>query len=898
MEADSLERAISLGPVPFARRTELVTIYLGHSAPNRAILHLKAATSELPHECPITAQYAEFWEEAGDPVRAEGLWKTALALNPNYEPAVFGFAKHLMHANHAMDALRFADRGLELAPNSVWFSLLKAEALETLQQFYAARRLVSSSKSTDLEMLNRRARLEDWYGSDVSNSYSALVRTLMEQRASSADIASACRRGLEVSLRCGRLKDAQAFADQLAAMGDNTGRKMLQPNPVIKCESTQLVGGVDALGLLLTSQNKSQPEHFLVDYSRVLNSLGRTEFQTAAAKVHEYFEQVAALAALGTRKPDGIELRLSLNDKSAKHRTEQALRILDLRLDRRKQTLAVRSIEKKSHARRQEGTAALAIDTQSIQEALAEGKPYMLEVPVDRVPVFPPEDIWKKAFFEHQQYPGGLAEGLVTDPRLPRIYYALNLMDRETARVLVQSMALRTLAESYSMPLSLFSAALAIRGKRVELPGGRSAETVWSSLVGADPSDPAAFFRALFKRDDGRLLAFFYTLSQLDSAHQRFFTRSAERTKRFYEYFRDSTEMKRGVDHPLGTDAFAQFLREVPLNEDGTVDFPGGAEVWMVAKGQKHSSASITKLAKKVRRAVAPDDEDEILIRLAGTEYKAEVGHKSELANFIAVVRQDREGKTPMDTETALLLAQNYSAYGDLYPYFPGRGDLDTQDYQGVFDLVERLEALDPVTANIRMGELHSFLAMLTIVGRSGASNRQAVRQMLRKGLDRYLHAKDAWTDASLRFLEDLTSLCGDRSSSTDGKLRTMLLGKPSRIPVTLPEGEIAIDPIGRRHKSFREVLKLQNVPSLDVIFAIVRALANIRQSRRTDVVEANLAKLVAIRAPNDWKLVGNEQKGVDDMKSIRCKKRVGVWPSYCGSVNRTGARSTSYQYR
>ena len=444
-----------------------------------------------------------------------------------------------------------------------------------------------------------RARLEDWYGSDSWNSYGNLVQALVQQHATLFEIATACRRGLEVSLRSGRVEDARAFADQLAAVGDKNGLEMLRPKALGKPECAQLIGGVDALGFLVNGQTKSRPEHFLLEYSRILNAFGKTDFQAVAAKVHDYFQQVAALAALGTAKSDHFELLLSLHEKSARHRTELALKILDLKLDPGRQALTVRSLEKKSQARRQEGLAALAIDVEGIQESLVAGKPYTLEIPIDRIPVFPSEETWKKAFFEHQQYTGGFAEALVTDPRLPQLYYALNSMDREAADVLVRSMPLRTLAESYSGPLSLFSAALAIKDKRVELPGGKTAQAVWLHLVGADPSDPAAFFRALLKADGGRLFAFFYTLSQIDRAHQRFFTHSTERTKRFYEYFRESREMRRGVDHPLGTDTFSEFLREVPLNEDGTVNFPGGPELWMIAKGQKHSTASVAKLNKK-----------------------------------------------------------------------------------------------------------------------------------------------------------------------------------------------------------------------------------------------------------------------------------------------------------
>ena len=126
IQAESLEHAISLGPVPFAKRTELITLYLKHGAADQALRHLNAALSDLPHDAPVLAHYAEFWEQAGDPKRAEGLWNTALALDPKCEPAVVGLSSHLIREGRAADALQLTEQGLESVPGSTRTSLLKA----------------------------------------------------------------------------------------------------------------------------------------------------------------------------------------------------------------------------------------------------------------------------------------------------------------------------------------------------------------------------------------------------------------------------------------------------------------------------------------------------------------------------------------------------------------------------------------------------------------------------------------------------------------------------------------------------------------------------------------------------------------------------------------------------
>jgi hypothetical protein len=139
-----------------------------------------------------------------------------------------------------------------------------------------------------------------------------------------------------------------------------------------------------------------------------------------------------------------------------------------------------------------------------------------------------------------------------------------------------------------------------------------------------------------------------------------FFTRTASRTGKFYELFKDAPETQRSKSRHIQPGTFVEFLSEVPLDTDGSVDFPGSPEVWMVAKGQSHSTGNVAKMMKKLKRAVAPDVEDEILLRLAGTRYKESKTERSELDNFLAVMRIDEHRSDPLDEASALLLAQHY----------------------------------------------------------------------------------------------------------------------------------------------------------------------------------------------------------------------------------------------
>jgi hypothetical protein len=61
----------------------------------------------------------------------------------------------------------------------------------------------------------------------------------------------------------------------------------------------------------------------------------------------------------------------------------------------------------------------------------------------------------------------------------------------------------------------------------------------------------------------------------------------------------------------------------------------------MVAKGSSNSLGNSAKVARKLKKAAAPDLEDEIILRLGRTRYKEKETTRTELENFLAVCRLD-----------------------------------------------------------------------------------------------------------------------------------------------------------------------------------------------------------------------------------------------------------------
>src|SRR4030095_16891940 len=69
---------------------------------------------------------------------------------------------------------------------------------------------------------------------------------------------------------------------------------------------------------------------------------------------------------------------------------------------------------------------------------------------------------------------------------------------------------------------SIAAESLRVRNNRLDVPGGPEAESIWSSLVGRQPAQPAEFVRELINRDEGRLAYFYTVVGRLDPSRRAF----------------------------------------------------------------------------------------------------------------------------------------------------------------------------------------------------------------------------------------------------------------------------------------------------------------------------------------------------------------------------------------
>lgn len=852
----SFEHGLALGGVHVVETGSLLKLYLDAKQTSKTQELATAFTAGLPADVAVRTQFAGILDDLQQRSAAVTAWKRVVEIQPAFGHAHVRIARLLLESGDARASERAADEGLAAAPKFAGLYIVRADALETQRRMYEAREALEQGAAAvaDPELFSRLAAVEDSYGGSAAEAYARLADVL---GAASPQRLPALERGFTVAIRDGDAKRAAEFAAMLEAAGHPEFRRSLSAEQK-ELDSTVVPGGLDALAFVAHAKEGVPPERFFVEYSRAL--LERT-CSSAPCKdkgyeeeIDEHFQRVSALEALGKRKGESVIITLSLKGKVERRDTEKALNLLGVKLRNTKGQIELDRGEKKSQVKKQETTSALAVDELGIQEALQAGRSYPLEIRDEPAAVYPTEKVWRENFYPGASGAGGFATALLHMPKMARLYVGLSSLDRRTVAALLSAVNIKTLEEHDANLIYSYAAAFALQGSHAAVPGGAKAEPIWANLAGADPAQPGPFFAALLRQSEGRLLAFFFTLSQLDRQHQTFFTSSLSRTAQFYKFFSETEEMKRGASSMIGNSAFMEVLRSIPLDAEGHVDFPGSAEVWMVAKGRSSSATQTAKMLNKVAKAVAPEVEDEILLRLVQTHYKGKLTRQTELANFLAVARINAHRAKPLDEQSTLILAQNYPDFYSSYAYFTDITAIGSADFSRFFAALEAIQSHPALEGNLQLGQIHSLIEWISLLARRRAIGGDDAVKLFRFVSDRFAGATGpaAYTAASLDSILAILPFCPavPQGANADERARHCLLG---------PEMERR----KQRGVEYQRVLELQKIPSLDALLSIYNRTKTLSNDAAAGaaVIQKAAGTFQLVEVPKNSKLAAKDKE-------------------------------------
>jgi len=855
---ESFEKGLALGGSHVPESLSLLHLYLSSNQSAKALDFTTRVIKDLPPDPAVRSQFASGLDEQKQSSQALVAWRRVLEVQPDAEPAHCRIARLLFDSGDAKGSEEAAEKGLEAAPKSPRLYIVMAEARKKQGHRYSAREALrkGAGLAPDPDLLSHFAAVEDTYGSGAADAYARLADSL---GAAAPERLQALERGFAVSVRDADLKHATTFAALLKASGRPEFSNFIGGEKQAD-SGTTVPGGLDALAFAVHARSQIPTERFFVEYSRALATAAHlnptSNKSPIQAEIEKHFQTIATLEAMGKRDGDRVVIELSVDKKKSRKNTEEVLRVLGIKLHASKGEVEVKRGEKKSQAVKQETASALAVDEVGMQEALEAGKPYDLEIRDEWAPVYPNETMWRDAFYAKEKDPGGLASALARLPKMAELYVGMSSLDRKVIAELLGSLPLKTLYEKYSRLLYLYGPALGMNGEHAAVPGGVKAEPIWTQLAGASPAEPGAFFRALLERDEGRLFAFFFTMSGLDQAHQAFFEASASRTSQFYKLFAHSEEMQHVSVLGLRS-SLSGFFRSVPLDSQGRLDFPGSPELWTVAAGHSASDAHINKLLKKLSKTAAPEVEDSVLLRLAETHSRdSHTVQHSELDNFLAVSRIDAHRPEPLDERSALILAQRYDEYGGAYAYFTDLTALTASDFTQFFAAADHIKSHPPLAANFQLGELNALIEWICLIKRRQAIGDNEARKLFQNVADHFASAADvaAYANASLESSRAILAACnaGKGQASPDDQIRACMLGVNGAQLSSV------------RGKAFQGVLGRQNVPRLENLFSVFDAVKTLSGNGpmhdEISTLRTDVAGLPRIELPQDIKSLGKEK--------------------------------------
>ena len=856
--ADSLEKGIALPNPPLQRRTELIRLYLSQEQVAQALPHLKAALEKLPESGEALATYAELSEAAGRPEESLGLWERASRADPEHVPAPVALARIHLELDQPDRSATAAREGIARFPQSAELHQALARALEAAQRPYDLRNALRNAVESlpDEESLLRQwARTEDLFGGQAPAAYRKLADRIAQQ--GGGDLSSVLERGFRAALRERDMELAAWFADE-AADSRPEWRKLIRAAAPDEAATVDVLGGLRALAFFANANQTDSPTLFFQEHSRrvvaVSSSASKEVYAEFLRRMTLYFETVRDLSAFrDDRAEGGFAINLSAQDKRALRKTRRVLNLLGWKLrGNAKKGYEVVPVSSVAGTDRQAVASALEIEVLDLQDALARKEGYTLRVVSEPATVVLGESTWRQTLYADKILPGGFPEAVVQDPRIGSLYLGISRMHPAAAESLVASIGLKRLLNRYAEVLSMHGSALAVENGAVVVPGGADAEVSWTNLVGARPREPSAFFPALLKKDEGRLLGYFAALGNLDPARQQFLLHNAGRLRGFYELYKQAPEFSEGGRTKVRESPFSELLRELPLNADGTVAFPGGAEVWTVVR----KDASARRLERRFRKAVAPEVEDQLLARLAKTKFPTRTGPRSQVDKFLALARMDLLRPEPMDAKTALYFAQAFVDYEEVFPYFATLTGLQVDHLQGFLAFARNLGPLEVVPRNRMLALFHGIAEILSVGQSRGLLDPSRAAELFQLASESLARAQGpgSSTDAALAVVDELVAEgSGDGSGAgADAIVRKLLLGAAAS---------------EQRREDYARVLDLQSVPTLETLLQARQASLGVALGEG-DPQEALAALAAAIGAiPNV--VVPKETKVEGDQKQV-----------------------------
>ncbi|HEV2279393.1 MAG TPA: hypothetical protein VGS02_14520 [Acidobacteriaceae bacterium] len=345
----------------------------------------------------------------------------------------------------------------------------------------------------------------------------------------------------------------------------------------------------------------------------------------------------------------------------------------------------------------------------ALEQAVQKKSTFTYAFASTRVPVLFHEHDWM-AISDLKRKPGeNLADVLLHDRSVARLYWAMSKVDSETQVALQHAPGLKTLLP-LAPALEFYGSQLRIREGRVLLPGGPDATKKWEELAGANPSSPGPFVRHLLEDDHGWLAAYYDALEHVTPEQQNHLL-AGERLKYFYGVYHATeagVSATRGIFPSNGN--LMILFSNVRWEPNGDVYIPGNLGVWKDILMQKTESKMVRDWVRRARSWTSPDQLVATLIALS--HFDTEDG-PVQIYLMLNEIDRERPALQPLSEATLRSLATRYAELHAWYATFAEFPALDDNSIAQFIAAAERMNGIQD--SGLRANALGAFQANIGI---------------------------------------------------------------------------------------------------------------------------------------------------------------------------------------
>jgi hypothetical protein len=452
-----------------------------------------------------------------------------------------------------------------------------------------------------------------------------------------------------------------------------------------------------------------------------------------------------------------------------------------------------------------------------LEESLEEGTPFSYPYPETHVPVVFSQSDWIGLAAWQQKSGDDLADVLLHDEQVGRLYSAMARLEPHTRAILYKSPGLKKLLP-LAAAFDFYGGQICIPGHAVTVPGDETAEHAWEELAGASPRSPDDFVLHLLSRDKGWLAAYFDALARSSPDEQAHLVQG-NRLKTLYDAYRSTGENVNAASgvFPRNAGLILLFTR-LQWQTDGQPRIPGNVKVWQEAFARQ---ARVFGYREWVRRAKSIDNPQKFLeAMVAASNLVTEAGPAQNYL-MASTIDARRGPDHRLSDSTVQMLASRFGEYQDWYLTFADFPQLDDSAITQFVQTADHINAISaPALRANALGAFQADIGLWKILARQKEIPDSAINESWHKTLQPFAGVTNSVQlfDATRASLIALVTAAGGGSTPTQDDVIDLLAGPPQNTP----DGVRVHDELANR---MRAVLSDQRLVSLDTLFALYDGL-------------------------------------------------------------------------